>query len=179
MNYFAIENYKKKHLVAFIVVLAFPLYVTVSFLGWKFGWLNGLSVFAIICGLLTLIIDSIFSNPSTNEKLDTRLNLYDFENLWSSRLSRYIFAAFYVSLAYALFEGWLLGSVSGKGLLLVNPIVASLIAIVGLVKAWEVALLLIAFGVLALVITGVSSLSVSLAIIVGASLIGYAISRRH
>lgn len=94
---------------------------------------------------------------------------------WYTRWAASLFACFMVATCYRSWEtGVQLSSILG---IAINPIAGVIWAISAAILAWEVALALLAIGLVYMLFVGASYLPVSVAVILGACIIAYAILR--
>jgi len=92
---------------------------------------------------------------------------------------RYLHATFLFTVAFFAFKFWLEGvRASGMLLLLVNPVVPIILAVGALIIAWELALIFIAISIIYFTYIGLSALPISVAIIIGFSLVALAVYKK-
>jgi hypothetical protein len=153
------------------------IWFSVSFLLWKFGVTdsNLSGMLAYIGAFIGFIVDSyLFNYYDKNIEIK-----YPLQKYWAKWYVRYSFSLLYVSIAIALFMGWSSGSVNGKAYIIVNPVIASLFGIIAIVKSYELALGLITIAMFYLLYIGVTALPVSIAIILGAVIIAWAVRAKQ
>lgn len=153
------------------------VWFSVSFLLWDFGLTdsNVAGMLVYFGAFIGFIVDSLLFNY-----YDKNIEIkYPLQKHWVKWYVRYSFSLLYASIAIALFFSWSSGSVSGKAYLLVNPVVATLFGIFAIVRSYELALGLIILGILYFLYLGVTALPVSIAIILGALIIAWAVRAKQ
>ncbi len=153
------------------------VWFSVSFLLWKFevteSNLAGMLVY--FGAFIGFIVDSHLFNYY-DKSVEIK---YPIQEHWVKWYVRYSFSLLYVSIAIALFIAWSSGTVNGKAYILVNPVVASLFGIFAILRSYELALGLIVIGMFYLLYIGVTALPVSIAIILGALIIAWAVRSKQ
>jgi len=153
------------------------VWFSILFLLWKFEVTdsNSSGVLVYLGALIGFFVDSYLFNYY-DKSVEIK---YPLQKYWIKWYVRYSFSLLYVSIAISLFITWSSGSVNGKAFLLVNPVVASLFGVFAIVRSYELSFGLILIGMLYLLYIGVTALPVSIAIIVGALIIAWAVRSKQ
>jgi len=161
-----------------MIVLFVAVYLAcINFLPADFGSTSELILgFSLIVVYLSMQFLLSKNRLSAEDKFQIEKGQDEFWGRWYIRLLN---ATFMIAIAFSSFHVWASGgNAKGIFILLVNPITPLLLGGLAILVAWEFSLITIILAIIFFVFVGLASLPISLAIIIGFSILAWGVANK-
>ena len=135
------------------------------------------TVFGVISAIGATSVLFIKKELTPEAKAEQELKDKEFD-LWSKWYIRYPTSILMLGVAYISYTAYIKGiRLPGLALLLLNPVSGVIAVVIAIFNAWELSLLVLIGVILFYMFQGIAALPTSVAIIIGAIIIAYAVNK--